>query len=48
MANEVIKLRVLKGRDYPGLSRWAPNVIQSIPITEEGQGTWTDTEKEVI
>lgn len=48
MAKDVIKLRVLKGRDYRGLSGWAPNIIPSVPMKEEGESHWTDTEEEAI
>ena len=32
MANDVTKLRVFRGGDYPGLSQWALNPMTSVRI----------------
>lgn len=39
MAKDLIKLRVLKGRDYPGLSGWPPHIITSVPVRERERVT---------
>lgn len=39
MAKDVIKLRVLKGRDYPALSWWPPIIITSVSIRERERVT---------
>lgn len=43
VAKYVIKLRILKGDTYPGLSGWVPNVIACILVT----GSLRDTHTEV-
>ena len=46
MPNDVIKLRILRGGVYPGLSREALNAITRILIREGGRGSLgTDTQR---
>ena len=40
---EVIKLRILRWRDYPGLFWWALNIITSIFIWERSRGRFDYT-----
>ena len=42
---DVIKLRVLRWGDYPGLSRWPLNVISSFPRRGMERKTWLPTEE---
>lgn len=42
VAKFVIKLRILKGDTYPGLSGWVPNVIACIPVTRSLRDTHTE------
>lgn len=42
-----MKLRILKGRDYPGLFQW-PQISSQVPYKREGESDWTHTEKEAI
>ena len=41
----MIKLRILRWEDYPGLSRWALNVIMSVLLREAEGEVITETEE---
>lgn len=40
MARDVIKLRILRGDSYPGLSEWNQNAITCMPEWERQRGFW--------
>lgn len=44
---DVIKLRLLRWGDYPGLSEWAVNVITSVPFKREAEGDLSAGEKAI-